>query len=76
VRSALLDGGLAQTGLFEQGYLTHLVDAHSSGRRDYSSPLWSLLMFEAFLRKVGVAPQSGGGDATPPPARAAAPAEA
>jgi asparagine synthase (glutamine-hydrolysing) len=28
------------------------VDAHQSGARDYSAPLWSLLMFEAFLRKV------------------------
>ena len=28
----------------------HLVDAHQSGRRDYSAPLWTLLMFDAFLR--------------------------
>jgi len=53
VRTALLGGGLAQTGMFHTPYLEHLVDAHSSGRRDYSSPLWTLLMFEAFLRKVG-----------------------
>jgi asparagine synthase (glutamine-hydrolysing) len=53
VRSALLDGELGRTGYFERPYLEHLVDAHSSGRRDYSGPLWSLLMFEAFLRKAG-----------------------
>jgi asparagine synthase (glutamine-hydrolysing) len=29
-----------------------LVDAHDSGARDYSAPLWTLLMFEAFLRNV------------------------
>jgi asparagine synthase (glutamine-hydrolysing) len=58
VRSALLDGGLGRTGLFERRYLEHLVDAHASGRRDYSGPLWSLLMFEAFLRQAG-------GDAAP-----------
>jgi asparagine synthase (glutamine-hydrolysing) len=56
VRTALLGGGLAGTGLFEARYLEHLVDAHSSGRRDYSSPLWTLLMFEAFLRKSGLGP--------------------
>jgi asparagine synthase (glutamine-hydrolysing) len=52
VRSALLDGELSRTGYFERSYLEHMVDAHTAGRRDYSSPLWSLLMFEAFLRKV------------------------
>jgi asparagine synthase (glutamine-hydrolysing) len=31
--------------------LLHLVDAHQSGQRDYSAPLWSLLMFEAFLKR-------------------------
>ena len=38
------------TGWFDAGYLRHLVHAHQSGARDYSAPLWSLLMFEAFLR--------------------------
>ena len=33
--------------------LQHLVDAHQSGARDYSSPLWTLLMFEAFVRNNG-----------------------
>jgi len=26
--------------------------SHQSGRRDHSAPLWTLLMFEAFLRNV------------------------
>jgi asparagine synthase (glutamine-hydrolysing) len=68
VRSALLDGELRKTGLFETAYLEHLIDAHSSGRRDYSSPLWSLLMFDAFLRKNGEPTF-----ATPPSLRAVAP---
>ena len=38
----------------------HLVDQHQSGRRDYSSPLWTLLMFDAFLRNV-VERQAGAG---------------
>jgi asparagine synthase (glutamine-hydrolysing) len=50
VRSALLDGALSSTGFFQRDYLEHLVDAHVAGRRDYSAPLWTLLMFEAFLR--------------------------
>jgi asparagine synthase (glutamine-hydrolysing) len=50
VRIALLEGQLGQTGFFNRPYLEHLLQAHGSGRRDYSSPLWSLLMFEAFLR--------------------------
>jgi asparagine synthase (glutamine-hydrolysing) len=53
VRQALLGGDLARTGFFNRSYLEHLVNAHESGRRDYSAPLWTLLMFEAFLRKVG-----------------------
>ena len=50
VRTALLDGRLAQTGFFNRDYIEHLVVEHLAGRRDYSSPLWTLLMFEAFLR--------------------------
>ena len=43
---------LAETGWFNRSYLEHLVEAHQSGARDYSAPLWTLLMFEAFLRQV------------------------
>jgi asparagine synthase (glutamine-hydrolysing) len=52
VRAAVLGPRLAETGWFDRKYLTHLVDAHQSGERDYSAPLWTLLMFEAFLRVV------------------------
>ncbi len=52
VREALLGERLADTGWFEHDYLRHLVDAHQSGARDYSASLWTLLMFEAFLRNV------------------------
>ena len=50
VREAILGDTLAATGLFEPSYLRHLVDAHQSGARDYSAPLWTMMMFEAFLR--------------------------
>jgi asparagine synthase (glutamine-hydrolysing) len=52
VRRAVLGERLAATGWFDADYLTHLVEAHQSGARDYSAPLWTLLMFEAFLRNV------------------------
>ncbi len=52
VRQAVLGPRLASTGWFNRAYLQHLVDAHQSGARDYSAPLWTLLMFEAFLRCV------------------------
>jgi asparagine synthase (glutamine-hydrolysing) len=53
VRNAMLGETLAATGLFNPDTLRHLVDAHQSGARDYSAPLWTLLMFEAFLRASG-----------------------
>ena len=52
VRDAMLGSRLADTGWFNHAYLEHLVDAHQSGARDYSASLWTLLMFEAFLRNV------------------------
>ena len=56
VRDAVLGERLASTGWFNHAYLQHLVDAHQCGARDYSAPLWTLVMFEAFLRQVVDAP--------------------
>ena len=50
LREAVLGSTLADTGIFNRAYLEHMVDAHQSGARDYSAPLWTVLMFEAFLR--------------------------
>ncbi|MDO9315434.1 MAG: amidotransferase 1, exosortase A system-associated [Burkholderiaceae bacterium] len=52
VRDAVLGERLASTGWFDRPYLQHLVEAHQSGASDHSAPLWTLLMFEAFLRNV------------------------
>jgi len=52
VRDALLGDRLAATGIFNQSYLAELLDQHQSGRRDYSAPIWTLLMFDGFLRNV------------------------
>src|SRR5438105_773717 len=53
VRSALLGDELASAGMFNRQYIQHLLTKHESGARDYSQPIWSLLMFEAFLRQLG-----------------------
>ncbi|MDP2835149.1 MAG: amidotransferase 1, exosortase A system-associated [Pseudomonadota bacterium] len=47
---------MADTGLFDTVYLTRMLDEHARGVRDYSSPLWALLMFDAFLRNQEIQP--------------------
>ena len=49
--------------------LRRLVDKHQSGQSDFSAPLWTLMMFEAFLRQVVDASDSIG---LPVPAEALA----
>jgi asparagine synthase (glutamine-hydrolysing) len=44
---------LAGCGVFEPAFLQRIVRDHQSGRRDYSAPLWSLLMFDGFLQSQG-----------------------
>jgi len=52
VRDSLLGDRLAATGYFDRAYLERLVHQHESERFDHSAPLWTLLMFDAFLRSV------------------------
>lgn len=52
VRDTLLGDGLAATGYFEPKVLEHLVTQHQAGLRDYSAPIWTLLMFESFQRQL------------------------
>lgn len=52
VRDAVLGPVLADTGYFDVAFLRQLVDQHQSGLRDNSASLWTLLMFESFLRNV------------------------
>jgi asparagine synthase (glutamine-hydrolysing) len=53
VRSALLEGALAQSGYLNPTVVRELLDQHQAGSHDHSIPLWSLTMFDAFLRRVG-----------------------
>ncbi|PKM11434.1 MAG: asparagine synthetase B [Gammaproteobacteria bacterium HGW-Gammaproteobacteria-3] len=50
VRESLLGDAITESGYFETAFIRKMVDQHQSGLRDYSAPIWSLLMFEAFLR--------------------------
>ncbi len=52
VQDAVLGDRLESTGWFNKDYLRQLVADHQSGVRDHSAPIWTLLMFEAFLRQV------------------------
>lgn len=52
VRDALLGPRLAETGWFERRYLEQLAAHHQSGRRDYSAPIWTLMMFDGFLAQL------------------------
>jgi len=62
LRESVLGSRLMDTGMFNGTVLRDLVESHESGRRDHSSALWTLVMFEAFLRNVM-------GDAEESPAR-------
>jgi asparagine synthase (glutamine-hydrolysing) len=53
-RRALQQGALAQTGWFDGGQIAQMLDQHERGALDHSTPLWTLLMFDAFLRNAGL----------------------
>ncbi len=51
-REALLGPRMLEAGYFDADTLRSMVRQHQSGQRDFSAPLWTLLMFEAFLRQT------------------------
>jgi len=59
VRDAVLGDRLAATAGSDHGFLGTVLDEHHSGARDHSVPLWSLLMFEAFLRGLSTRHRRG-----------------
>jgi asparagine synthase (glutamine-hydrolysing) len=52
VRHLVTTGSLIETGMFDVPYLNTIVEQHQSGVSDHSSAIWSLMMFESFLRNV------------------------
>ena len=51
VRDVVLGSALRDSGIFDSGTLTEIVDQHQAGIRDYSAVIWSLLMFAGFMSK-------------------------
>ena len=52
VRRTLAGGALVECGWFDPATLARIGEQHFRGQRDHSTPIWTLLMFEAFLRNV------------------------
>jgi len=51
-RAALLGQHMSDSGLFDMDFLQEMLNQHQSGLRDYCTPIWTLMMFEAFLRNA------------------------
>lgn len=49
VRENILSQQMLDSGLFKRQYLERMLDQHQSGVRDYSAPIWTLMMFGSFL---------------------------
>ncbi|MBL8289985.1 MAG: amidotransferase 1, exosortase A system-associated [Rubrivivax sp.] len=57
VRESLCGGPLIESGLFNPAGVAQIVQQHEAGSGDHSTPIWTLLMFDAFLRcTMGVEP--------------------
>jgi asparagine synthase (glutamine-hydrolysing) len=52
VRDSLLGGAMVESGMFNPQTMRNIVEQHESGQRDFSTTLWTMLMFDAFLRKM------------------------
>ena len=52
VRDTLLKGQIAESGWFNPEVIKKIVEQHESGLGDHSTPIWTLLMFDAFMRCV------------------------
>ncbi len=52
VRDTILGEQFLDSGLFNADYLHQMVAQHQSGIRDYSAPIWTLMMLESFQRQI------------------------
>ena len=50
-RTAILGEQLNDIGIFNSDFLRRVIDEHQTGAREHSAIIWSLLMFEAFIRR-------------------------
>ena len=54
VRGTLLGGRLGESGWFNESAIQTMIEQHESGAHDHSTPIWALLMYDAFLRNTCV----------------------
>ncbi len=52
LRDALLSKQMKESGLFNMNTIEKWLDEHQSGRKEYSAPLWTLLMFASFYKQA------------------------
>ena len=55
VRKSILGEALADSGFFDMSFVRDMVDKHQNGLNDYSTGIWSLLIFESWLHRVNAA---------------------
>ena len=62
VREITLSEPMRDSGIFDVTFMKNLLAQHSSGVRDNSAPIWSLMMFASFLtaNEVSIEGRSGG----------------
>jgi asparagine synthase (glutamine-hydrolysing) len=56
VRARLTGPIFRDSGLFDPQAIDRLIGQHESGASDHAQPIWSLLMFDAWLKSVHTAP--------------------
>ncbi len=72
LKERLLGSVMENSGLFQMSTIETLIEQHLSGVRDHSTPIWSLFMFEAFLRSEAESVTQLRGDSQPQPLTMAA----
>jgi asparagine synthase (glutamine-hydrolysing) len=53
VSKVLLGPIMMDSGLFNEAALARMVEEHARGTFDHAQPIWQLLVFEGFLRRMG-----------------------
>lgn len=63
VETALLEGSLADCGMFDRSRIATMLERHASGVGEHGAAIWSLLMFAGFLSDVHMtAPEPRAGE--------------
>ena len=55
LRATLLSDEIRHSGLFNMATIEQWLTEHQSGVKEYSAPLWTLLMFATFYKQADLA---------------------